>query len=117
MATPMLNRPNGHVSFRMVATTTINLSDMKLASEGTITAASITGIFWTGPWTIARGANTVFITDSNTNGTWDLKAMGTPIVDYNTSATIVCTTASANATLMIQFNKETSANGSVGGQY
>jgi len=115
---PIQNRINGHAWFRMNANTTIQLSDLVSNNtlEGNASAMSITQIFWTGPWTIYRGANVVFSTNGDYNGHWDLAASGVALREWN-SANIVCNTASATATMLLQVNKETYANGAVGGQY
>lgn len=119
MATPIQNRINGHVWFRATgANVTIQLSDMVAngSVEAPINAASITQIFWTGAWTIYRGANAVFASNTGTAGHFNLAASGFSLSEWN-SANVVCNTTSANATLYIQLNKESYANGTVGGLY
>ena len=115
---PIQNRINGHAWFRATANATIQLSDLVANNslEGNASAMSITQIFWTGPWSIARGANVVFQSNGDFNGHWDLAASGVALREYN-GANIVLTTASATATILLQVNKETYANGAVGGQY
>ena len=115
---PILNAVNKHVTFLVKSTTTIQLSDMvaNTLTEATPTAASITKMIVAGPWTIARGANVVWQTDSNVVSVLDFASMGITLKQDN-GANVVCTTASSTATLIIQLNKETYANGSAGGPY
>ena len=119
MATAIQNRINGHVWFRATgANVTIQLSDMVAngSVEAPIGSAAISQIFWTGPWTIYRGANAVFVSQDGSSGHFNLAASGFALREFG-SANVVCNTTSANATLYIQLSKETYANGTVGGQY
>lgn len=107
---PYQNRLYGHAWFSAQANATINLSDA--TSNSTLENVQnmvITQIISTGPWQIYRGGNLVFQT-SNTNYQFDFAGHGTAISQYS-NATLVCNTSSANASLLIQVAKQSSANG------
>ena len=73
------------------------------SSIETVTSAAISKIIFTGPWTFYRGGNLVWRT-FDTSQTHDFAALGTSLGQYP-GATIVCNTASASASLMIQISK------------
>ena len=110
MATPIQNRLNGHAVFRFTANATIALSDMSVnTSQENITNMAITKIFWTGDWTIKRGSNTVFTSNTNTADHWDLKGSGISLTE-DSAATIVVNTTGTTSTLIIEVAKQTYAN-------
>ena len=114
MATPYQNRPYGHAWFNLSSNTTIAMSDLSTnTSIETVNNASITKLFWSGgPWTIYRGANLV-VTLANTEGHWNLSGVGTAL-SQDSTGTIVCNTASAAASLVIEVSKKAFANGTTG---
>lgn len=52
------NKQNTQAVIRSTATETFNLADFTIGDE-TINSLHITQVYWTGPWTVARGANTI----------------------------------------------------------
>ena len=99
------NRRAGHVTTLDTANTTYNLTDFASpnTSVETVSAISIVKIFWTGDWTIKRGATTVFQTANNT-GVWDLNSAGMAIT-ANSTANLVLSTASSSASIMLNLGK------------
>ena len=113
---PIQNRINGHVWFSATANAVIQLSDMAVSSanEAGISAASITKLIVAGPWKVSRGSNVVFQTESNVVSQIDFSGNGLTLSQWNT-ANIVVNTTSSSATIFIECNKETYANGTAGG--
>lgn len=70
----------------------------------TMDGLTVTKIFWTGPWTIARGANIIFQT-ANNSGVWDLAAYGIALTQDPT-ANLVVNTTSTGATIVIEVAKQ-----------
>jgi hypothetical protein len=115
------NGANKHVVIQAVANDTFQLANAVSIDANTdpVNALNITKIAWTGPWTIARGNSTSSVVVFQSNGDY------AGIIDYsgsfgaaqsaNNTANIIFTTTSAKATIVIECNKATYANGTAGG--
>lgn len=99
------NRPGGHAVTLDFSNTTYQLTDFATPNTSfeTVTNLGITKIFWTGDWTISRGANVIFKTSNNT-GHWDLNKTGIAITS-SSGATISVNTTSSSATLVLGVSK------------
>jgi hypothetical protein len=109
---PFKNRLYGHVAWRATSTQTIQLSDANYSNAENVQALNITKVIYSGPWTVARGANTILNLGANDSFAFDFSAMGLPLSEFNT-ANIVVTTSSSNAFIIIEANKASYANGTV----
>jgi hypothetical protein len=114
MATPYQNRLYGHVWFRTVgANVVISLADCSTdTSLENVQNMVVTKIISSGVWKIYRGSNVVFTT-SNTNCTFDFMGNGTALGVEFANATITANTSDANASIMIQVAKQSTANGTI----
>lgn len=99
------NRRAGHATTLDTANTTYNLTDFASpnTSVETVTALSITKIFWTGDWTIKRGATTVWQTANNT-GVWDLNSAGIAL-SANATSNLVLSSTSTTGTILLNIGK------------
>lgn len=97
------NKKRGKAVIRMVANGTITLADLQLAGE-TVRAASITAVYWTGPWTLTRGANTVLqLTDGQDN--WELE--GDVALNDGSDQSFVFSHGTPAGTIILEVNKLT----------
>ena len=117
---PYQNRLYGHAWFSFVSNSTvktanIQLSDANANSAENVQSMVITQIISSGPWTIARQNSTstyTQFTTVNTNYHFDFSGHGTAL-NGCPGGDVVVTTADANASILIQVAKQTSANGTV----
>ena len=94
---------NATETYLLNAATTLGAN----AVSETVQSMSISEIMWTGDWTIARGANTVFDTAAaTTQGHFDFQASGMRLEDSvaQLTSSCVCTLTGAGS-LLIKFHK------------
>lgn len=111
---PCKNGINRHVVWTATANATIALTDAIAVDANTdnVSALNITKVMWNGPWTIKRNTTLVWQTDANMPGVHDFTGVMGAALNANNDQSIVLTTTSANAFIMIECNKVTFANGS-----
>lgn len=75
----ILNNRTGKATIKLTATANVALSALAAANE-TVTKAKINAVYWSGTWTVARGANTVL----NLTGSdhWLLSDEGVVLDEY-----------------------------------
>lgn len=103
------NRRLGTAVTRDIANATYQITDFATpnTAQETVNSVSITQIYWTGDWTIKRGATIVFQTANNT-GFWDLNSHGIALTDNN-AANLTINTTSTSATLLLKLSKVSTA--------
>jgi hypothetical protein len=95
------NRRLGTAVIRDIANATYQITDFATpnTSQETVNNVSITQIYWTGDWTIKRGATVVFR---------DLNSHGIALTDNN-AANLTINTTSTSATLVLKLSKVSTA--------
>lgn len=97
------NKKRGKAVIRMTANGTVSLANLQLAGE-TVRAAHITAVFWTGPWNVLRGANTVLkLTDGQDN--WILE--GNYAITEGADQDFVFQNGTPEGTIVLVVNKIT----------
>lgn len=106
------NRPLGHAVTLDTANASYAVADFASPNSSieTVTNIAITKIYWTGDWTIKRGANLIWQTANNA-GAWDLNISGISLTAGNTAANLVINTTSTSATLLLGISKTSSTIG------
>lgn len=99
---PLLNNRTNRVALLTTEANTATVASLNAVSE-TVTSAKINKIWWTGQWTVARGANTVFTSPAGSSGEWILSDEGVSI-DLDTTATIV-STPTGDGTIILFLDK------------
>ena len=116
---PYQNRLYGHAWFSFVSNSTvktanIQLSDVNASVDENVQNMVITQVISSGPWTIARQNSTstyTQFTTVNTNYQFDFAGHGTAL-NGCPAGNVVITTPDANASILIQVAKQSTANGS-----
>jgi hypothetical protein len=67
----------------------------------TIVGASISQIWWTGDWTVKRGANTVLVLKDS--GSWDLNGSGINLGEFPAATLVV--EAANTGTIIVELSK------------
>jgi hypothetical protein len=97
------NKKGGKAVIRMTANGTISLANLQLAGE-TVRAAYITAVYWTGPWNVVRGANTVLqLTDGQDS--WMLE--GDVALRDGGDQSLVFSHGTPAGTIIVEVNKIT----------
>ena len=106
---PLVSTKNkgGHAFIRDTANATYvvagNNAVSNIASVGeTVVTAAVSQIWWTGDWTIKRGANTIFVLKDS--GYWDFNGAGVSLGEFG-SANLVLEAANTG-TIMIELLKQ-----------
>ena len=96
------NKKNGKAVIKCIASETIPLANLAVGDE-VVRGASICAVFWTGPWTVVRGANTVLqLTDGQDS--WELE--GDYAISQDESGSFVFTVGAPAGTIIIEVNKK-----------
>jgi hypothetical protein len=107
------NQISGHVCTLDNANVSYNLINFSVNnSVETVQRVGISSIMWTGDWNIKQGADTLFLSNTNTAGFWDLTTQGIVLRGSNSSANIVANTTGSTSTLVLTVTKY--ANNNVG---
>lgn len=77
------------------------MTTLAAANTETVSTASIIGVYWSGEWTVKRGANTVL----NLTGSGYWKDIH---LDQDASANIVCELVSSNGSIYLTGSKKSS---------
>ena len=79
-----------------------NSAASNVASAGeTVVGASISQIWWTGDWTVKRGANTVLVLKDS--GSWDLNGSGINLGEFPAANLVV--EAANTGTIIVELSK------------
>lgn len=101
--TIIANKKYGKALIKCIANTTISLANLQMSGE-TVRAARITEVYWTGPWTVKRGANTVLqLTDGQDNWIFD----GDAALAQDDTASLVFENGTPAGTIIVEVNKIT----------
>lgn len=95
------SKKNGRAIIRMVANGTITLADLQVGGE-VIKRAEILAVWWTGPWNVVRGANTVLQLTDGQDG-WNLD--GEASIKDGSTQSLVFTHGVPAGTIIIEVNK------------
>lgn len=106
---PLVSTKNkgGHALIRETANATYviagNNSVSNIASAGeTVNTAAFSQIWWTGDWTIKRGANTVFVLKDS--GYWDFNGAGVSLSEFGSANLVI--EAANTGTIIIEMSKQ-----------
>jgi len=96
-----LNAKQRNVVIRAIADETITVASTAVGGE-TVAGLGITGIYWTGDWTVKRGANTLLVLTDGQDS-WDLTGWGS--LREDAAADIVLTSGTVKGTILLNCTK------------